>query len=269
MRDLLLNNKRLLGVIAISAAGVLCVLTALAAMVGLSTDEDSAPSNARPTPSRTSLVSSTSTLPTADPSLPAPSDVASVTAITPVVPGTSATYPAIADALRVQPDLYARAFATQLFTQSYATTSRGELMSWAQYESTPVIQPGLDPAGRAKLPVISLTDLAWEPGVLSTPIPPAGPWVSLAAQHGYSTVTDVRVTADPAWEKVIAGGFVPADPMLTVRIVSAIVTVHTTVAGPPVQTRAAVSLKLQLGTSTRGDGYGFVAAGSYVVKPVA
>ena len=272
MRDVLRNNKRFLTIVGGGVAALVLVLVIAAVVIAAAGGRGGSTADAPPTANPTGgspAPTSTTTPPTPATSgnaLPAASDVASVAAVPPVIAAVSANYPAIPAELRSQPDLYAKAFVTELFTQKYATTSRGELMSWAQYESTPVLQPGLDDAGRAKLPVISLTDLGWEPSAQTTPIPPEGPWLSLASQSGNSTVSDVQVTGDPDWEKAIAGGYKPLDPMLTVRLVSATLTVHTMVSGALVDTKAAISIKIQLGTSTRGDGYAFVASGSYVVK---
>src|SRR3989442_34248 len=64
------------------------------------------------------------------------SDLVRLAAAPVVRPATSRDYPAVPDGQRAQPDLYARAFATELLTHDYRTDRAG-LVAWVQSETVP------------------------------------------------------------------------------------------------------------------------------------
>jgi hypothetical protein len=194
-------------------------------------------------------------------------DLPSWHAIPPVPASVSAAYPRLPTSVRSQPDLYAKAWASELFAQDYVHSTRQELIQWAQYESAPAVEPGIPESIDAKVLVDSLTDPSWD-GADPTPIPANGPWLSLTAQRGYTTVNDVRVQTDPDWETKIADGYTPPDRLMTMRVVSATVTLHTLVAGRAQSADTSVSIKVMLGSSPRHDGYAAMATGSYTVRAV-
>jgi hypothetical protein len=201
------------------------------------------------------------------PSAVSPSDIASWDAIPPVHPAVSAKYPAIIGASTRQPYSDAKAFVTELFNQDYLRP-RSELLSWAQYESVPLVTNGLPPRDEAKGLVDSLTDISWnnEP---TSPVPPVGQWLSLQAQRGYLTSSNVLVTADSAWQQEVAAGHVMKDKKMMVIDATLTTTLHTTTARQATATPSTVSLKLMLGSSTHGDGYGVMYVGTYVTTAVS
>jgi hypothetical protein len=195
-------------------------------------------------------------------------DVTQWNAMPTIAPATSSNYPAIPAAGSANPDSYAKAFATELFTRDYRTATRAQLIAWAQYEDSPLHSPNYPQADWSKVLVDSLTDLTWD-DASDTPIPAGGPWLALRSESARDTVRDVRVELDPQWEQQIAAGYQPPDELATARDVSLTVTRHVVVAGRPSVSRFAVSLALQLGTAARGDGYGVAATNNYVAKQVS
>ncbi len=77
-----------------------------------------------------------------------------------------------------QPDVFAQAFVTELFTRDYRRSTRAELLSWAQYESAPLIAKQYPKADWSKFLIDALTDLSGE-NRTDTPIPADGPWLAL------------------------------------------------------------------------------------------
>jgi hypothetical protein len=195
-------------------------------------------------------------------------DVAQWNAMPAVSPATSVNYAAIPAADSANPDGYAKAFATELFTRDYRTATRAQLIAWAQYEDSPLHSPNYPQADWSKVLVDSLTDLTWD-DASETPIPADGPWLALRSESARDTVSDVRVELDPQWEQQIAAGYEPPDELATARDVSLTVTRHVVMAGRPSVSRFAVSLALQLGTAARGDGYGVAATNNYVARQVS
>lgn len=197
------------------------------------------------------------------PSPAEPSDMASWNAIPAVTPGFSTDYPAIVGSATKRPYDFAEAFVTELFSQNYRKP-RSELLSWAQYESVPIVTDGLPPADEAKGLADSLTDLTWD-GEPTAPVPPVGEWLSLQAQSGYLTVSDVKVSADSRWLQAVAAGHKTPDKKMMVVDASLTVTLHTTTGGQPTTSASSVSCKVMLGTATHGHGYGAMYVGTYIV----
>lgn len=158
-----------------------------------------------------------------------------------VTPSPSAPYPALTAEERTQPDLFVQAFGTELLTRDYRTSTRDELLAWAQSASAPVTiqQVPLSDADRRKALIVSLTNPAWDNTPTSI-VAPLGQWLSLRAQQGYTTVSGVKVETVP--------DFPPADttfsePTLD-RLYTATVTLHTAVSGKPVMTRASIAFEV-------------------------
>jgi hypothetical protein len=174
-------------------------------------------------------------------------DHAAWDAIPAVTASTTAAYPPIAANLRTQPDTFVKAFGTELLTRLYATTSRVDLLSWAQSEAAAltITQVPLTGADRNKALIVSLTSPAWD-GAPSTLIPSATDWRALASLHATTTVTGVKVGAVP--------DFPPAqvtltDPLTMARLFTATVTLHTHVGGKTVTSASSVAFQVVLGTS--------------------
>lgn len=211
-----------------------------------------------PTDSRSASVP-VSTIPSS-----AATDVATWDAMPAVTPAVSAAYPAIGRTAGSDPSGFAQAFATELFTRNYRTSTRDQLISWVQYENAPLRSPNYPAKDWTKVLVNSLTDLSWDDAT-DTPIPADGPWLALRAERATQTVSNVQTGPDPQWEQTIAGGYQPPDQLATVRDVSLTVTEKVAEAGQVRTSVYDVALALQLGTSPRG-GYGVAVTNNYVVK---
>src|SRR5665811_632782 len=185
----------------------------------------------------------------------------------PVVPATSAQYPAVGSQARLQPDLYAAAFTRQLLTQDYRT-SRGQLLAWVQSETAPSTEPlvvGLTPVGlRGRLALWSVQDDTGSPAIVPSP----STWAALAGRRGYATVQIQKVTEPVSWAAAVADGQI-TDPAVTARQIDAEVTLHTTDHGRATATRSSVSLTVQLEGPPTRSGYGFVAAVIYDVAGIS
>lgn len=180
-------------------------------------------------------------------------------AVAAVQPATTAQYPAVSGQARQQPDLYAAAFAGELLTQDYRTSSRDELLAWVQSESAQSTDPlvvGLTPAGlRPKMAVASVQD-----GVNGlAPVPSQGNWAKLADRQGHTSVQIQHVSEPVSWASAVANAQI-TDPGVTARQVDAEVTLQTTDQGKPTLQRFSVSLVINLEGPPVRDGYGFVAA---------
>jgi hypothetical protein len=256
-------HRRFVLVAGAMLAGLLLLLGAIAVILR-GTQSLSRPEGA--SARSTAGASITANAPDVEPSA-ATSDVAYWNALPAVRAATSASYPAIDAATAMDPNQYARAFATELFTREYRNSTRDQLISWAQYEDALLRSPNYPSSDWSKVLVDSLTDLTWDDAV-DTPIPGDGPWLAMRAQHGWQTVSNVKVSADSTWEQQITDGYQPADPLSTVRDVSLTVIQHTTVSGRPALSRFSVSLQLQLGSSPRHAGYAMAVTNNYVIRTV-
>jgi len=186
-------------------------------------------------------------------------DVARIRAMPDVRPGTSSQYPAIPVDRRQQPDLYARAFATQLLTQDYRG-SRAELLAWVQAESAASSEPtviGLVPVElRGRLAVWSVVDA---PDGARTPIPSETEWAAWARRNAYTTVAVTRVSTPVKWAAAVGAGQL-TDPGITSRSVDAQVTTHWRDGKAEKTFVESVTLAINLEGPPSRAGYGFVDA---------
>jgi hypothetical protein len=195
------------------------------------------------------------------------SDLVRLAAAPVVRPATSRDYPAVPDSQRAQPDMYARAFATQLLAQDYAT-ARAELVAWVQSETVPTSEPlvvGLVPDElRPKLGVWTVTDST---DGTAPSIPTEAGWRAWAARGGTTGVEIVRVTEPAAWADAVAAGRI-TDPGVTARDVDAVVTTRWQDHGKTVTAKRSVFLSLTLeGPPTRAE-YGYVNTVAYRSVPI-
>lgn len=194
-------------------------------------------------------------------------DVRLLTALPPVQPGSSKDYPAISGSELLQPDLYARAFATELLTQDYQH-SRAGLLAWVQAESAQSSEArvvGLVPAGlRSKLAVYSLTESA---DGSSVPIPSAPDWAAWQRKHAFTSVTVQKVVEPIKWSQAVAAGQL-TDPGVTEREVDALVTTHWAEGKRQRTAKQSVALTFNLEGPPSRTTYGFVTAVIYTLVPV-
>lgn len=201
----------------------------------------------------------------ATPTTPVEYDHSAWDAVPPVSPRTSSAYPPIAANLRTQPDTFASAFGTELLTRNYATSSRADLLSWAQSEAAALTirQVALTATDREKALIMSLTSPDWD-GSPTVIVPSASDWADLAALRAYTTVSDVKVEA--------VSDFPPADvsfsdQLTLARLYSASVTQHSTVGGSVVTVSHSVAFQIVLGTSLlHGTVFGAACTQNFVER---
>jgi hypothetical protein len=171
----------------------------------------------------------------------------------------STQYPGISDVDRSQPDLFARAFFTELFTRDYAGSFRGNLLSWVQANT------GID---QAKVSTLLPADLLMRTSTASLTarfpvVPDPAGWQSLAAFHGTSTVVpaSVRVSTPPDVQQHILDGSAPAG--WTEKLMTGTVTTRTVVNGHPVAHAASVALRLVLWGPPNLGSWSLIEAADY------
>jgi hypothetical protein len=184
-------------------------------------------------------------------------NITRIRALVPVNSATSPQYPAVSAQARQQPDLYAAAFVSELFTQDYRT-SRDQLLAWVQSESAQSTDPlvvSLTPGDlRSRIAVASVQDGVNGPA----PVPSRSDWADLARRQGHTTVQIQGVTEPVAWASAVANAQI-TDPGVTARQVDAEVTLQTTDQGKATSEDFSVALVVNLEGPPVRDGYGFVA----------
>jgi hypothetical protein len=177
-------------------------------------------------------------------------------------PATSAAYPSIPLAGRSDPTAYAIAFATELLDTNYGAQSRDDLLAWAEYEEAPNTLPGVPASVAGKSLVLSLADPGL-PGGTPSPTPSASQWATDAQEGVTQSVDNVEAEVDPDWDQIVAEGWEPRDPRLTIETVTGTITVTTNGQAAAPQS---FSLTLTLGSAAHVHaGYGAVAAGDWTV----
>ncbi len=174
-------------------------------------------------------------------------DHAAWDAVPAVSASTTSAYPPIPAKLRTQPDTFVKAFGTELLTRRYATSSRADLLSWAQSEAAAltITQVPLTTTDRNKALIVSLTSPAWD-GAPSTLVPSGADWHALASLHATTIVTDVKVQAVPDFPPTQV---TLTNPLTLARLYAATVTLHTHVDGKTATSASSVAFQIVLGTS--------------------
>ena len=191
-----------------------------------------------------------------------PASVTAAEATSVPAPATSGAYPSIPLADRSDPTAYAIAFATELLDTNYAAQSRAALLAWAEHEEAPNTLPGVPASVAGKALVLSLADPGL-PGGTPSPTPSASQWATNAEEGVTQSVEDVAAEVDPDWAQIIAEGWQPRDPRMTIETVTGTATDST---DGQAATPESFSLTLTLGTAAHMHaGYGAVAAGDWTV----
>jgi hypothetical protein len=174
-----------------------------------------------------------------------------------VTPGTTPLLPPIPAEDRTQPDLYARAFFTTLFTHPYAGVTRGQMLAWvqAQQADSPFITGGT-PAERSRLLVESASDPQWSNHGYAA-LPDEAGWAQGVAGRASVRIGRLIRVTPPDWETAIAAGDI-TDPGLTARLVSADMTMTWTESGKPRTQRFSAALTLLLEGPPTASQYGVV-----------
>jgi len=186
---------------------------------------------------------------------------AAETAVVPV-PADSAAYPPTPIGDRSDPTAYAVAFVTELLDRDYTRQSRTQLLAWAQGEEAPNTLPGVPASVGEKALDLSLADPDLPGGPGTSPVPSPTAWGVLARAHVSQTVTGLQAQVDPDWTGLIASGWQPVDPAMTVMAVTGVLTIRGD--GPP--STQSVAVTITLGSAQLRPGYGAVAVDDWTVN---
>ena len=137
----------------------------------------------------------------------------------------SGRYPAIPAADDSDAITYADAFLAELLNTVYRTDSRSALLAWAQMEVAANTLPGVPASVADKALYASLADPDVGGAGGASPVPSAAEWAADAAAGITQTVTGLEGNIDPTWSDVIAAGYVPTDPLLSLLDLSGTLTV--------------------------------------------
>ncbi|MHB8335623.1 MAG: hypothetical protein ACYDEH_12110 [Acidimicrobiales bacterium] len=171
-------------------------------------------------------------------------------------PATSATFPAIDAADSETASLYAIAFTQELLDLNFASSTRGELMSWANFNNAPFSLGDLPEALSTKVLVISL-------GERPSPLPTPREWKALARARTKWRVSGLVVSVNPAWTQALSAGWVPVDPLMVIYDVSGTLSVTTPGHVPVVES---IAFALTVGGASLHPGYGAVALDYWTVN---
>jgi hypothetical protein len=174
-----------------------------------------------------------------------------------VAPATTRLLPPIPSADRTQPDLYARAFFTALFTHPYAGVTRAQMLAWVQaQQAVSLFITGGTPATLNRLAVESSSDPGWSNSGYAA-LPDDAGWAQAVAGRASVRIDRLTCVTPPDWETAISDGDI-TDPGLTARLVSADMTMTWTDGGQRKTERFSAALTLLLeGPPTTGQ-YGVV-----------
>jgi hypothetical protein len=169
---------------------------------------------------------------------------------------TSPAFPAVDRADSQAPSLYALAFTQELLDLDFATSTRQELLAWASDNNAPNSTVAMPAAIQDKLLAASLT---FSP----TPIPTTAQWSQLAATHTSWRVSGLVTSVSPLWTELLATGWQPVDPLMTMYDVSGTFTVTESGHEPTVES---FFFLLTLGGASWHPGYGAVALNDWTVN---
>jgi hypothetical protein len=169
---------------------------------------------------------------------------------------TSANYPAIDATDARAPSTFALAFTQELLDIDFAESTRQELLAWASYNDAPNSTVTMPVAINLKVLPASLT-------MNPTPIPTASQWNRLAAARASWGVSGLVTSVSPIWTELLATGWQPVDPLMTMYDVSGTLTVTTPGHGPDVES---FFFLLTLGGASWHPGYGAVVMNNWTVN---
>ena len=171
-------------------------------------------------------------------------------------PATSATLRSVGTPDSVSATLYAMAFTQELLDIDFATSTRDDLLAWANYNNSPNTLTGLPTSLSTKVLCLSLT-------TGPSPVPTAQAWHLLAKSRTTWRVSGLVVSVNPAWIQAMNSGWTSVDPLMVIYDVSGLLTVTTP--GHPSVVRS-IAFALTLGGASLHPGYGAVALNYWTVN---
>ena len=171
-------------------------------------------------------------------------------------PGISAPFPAIDAADSSSASLYALAFTQELLEIHFATSTREQLLAWADYNNAPYSLGNLAESLATRVLCTSLTT-----GPSS--VPTATKWTALAKSRTSWNVNGLVVSVNPTWTQALSAGWEPVDPLMGIYDVSGNLTVVSSGHPPVVES---IAFALTLGGASLHPGYGAVALDDWTVN---
>ena len=172
------------------------------------------------------------------------------------VPGTSATFKAIDAVDSASASLYAVAFTQELLDLDFVTSTRNQLLAWANDNNAPYSLGGLPGSLSTKVLCTSLT-------TGPSPVPSATVWKALATSRTSWSASGLVVSVDPTWTQALSAGWEPLDPLMVIYDVSGNLTISTPGHVPVVES---IGFALTVGGASLHPGYGVVALDDWTVN---
>jgi hypothetical protein len=169
---------------------------------------------------------------------------------------TSTIYPPIDATNSLAPSTYALAFTQELLDIDFASSTRHELLAWASFNDAPNSTVTMPVAINLKVLPASLT-------MNPTPIPTSTQWKKLAASRTSWRVSGLVTSVSPIWTELLATGWQPVDPLMTMYDVSGTLTVTAPGHGSDVES---FFFLLTLGGASWHPGYGAVVMNNWTVN---
>ena len=170
-------------------------------------------------------------------------------------PATSAPFRAIDAADSASPSLFAMAFTQKLLDIRFASSTRNQLLAWADDNAAP-FSLGTVPASLATR-VLGVSLITGH-----SPVPSMTTWAELATSRTSWSVSGLVVSVNPTWTQALSAGWVPRDPLMGIYDVSGVLSVsspgHATVV-------TSISFALTLGGAALHPGYGAVALDNWTL----
>ena len=183
-----------------------------------------------------------------------PAAVAAAGSVGVPTPAASAAFPPVPAAARADAYSYATAFVAELLDIDFAHQTRAALLAWAQSEEAPNSLPGVPAMVADKALYASLAAPA--PAGSSSPVTPIAGWEAYAAAGVTRRVSGIAVETAPDWTALVARGWQPVDPLMSMVVVTGTITTYRP--DRPASPEP-FSLALTVGSAARQPGYGAVA----------
>jgi hypothetical protein len=171
-------------------------------------------------------------------------------------PATSAPFHVIDPVDSQSASLYAVAFTQELLDIHFGSSSRRQLLAWANYNNAQYSLNDLPGSLATKVLDLSLT-------TVPSPVPNRTQWSALASSRTSWRLSGLVISVNPTWTQALSAGWVPVDPLMVIYDVSGSLTIsrpgHATVV-------ESIGFGLTLGGASLHPGYGAVALNDWTVN---
>ncbi len=171
-------------------------------------------------------------------------------------PATSTAFPEIDAADSSSASLYALAFTQELLDVHFATSTREDLLAWADFNAAPYSLGSVPEPLSSRVLALSLT-------TGSSPVPSSSKWSHFAQSRVIWNVSGLVVSVSPLWTQALSAGWLARDPLMGIYDVSGSLTVTSRAHAPVVES---VSFALTVGGAALHPGYGAVALDDWTVN---